>query len=292
MRSESIEWWTNVCDAAYLAEVTGVKELEPENKHFNKQEFSCKITTVLKGERRQSLTATQDYCKEEKDQGAQGVCGDHKVRPNDRLLLFWARATPKRQAAVIFWVNLTRPSARWAEHAAYDNECKRLTDGEAVVALVKNRISKEDARRPVKRRGVIIDFKDYDQGDTYWDFVRTADPAYKKVLVAELQKKDGNKESVIYNLVSYPGKETIDLIRPFLNDPTTSEVEKLGGVKGKVTYYPLRQMAHTALDLLDAKPNKPAGYRDDANLGILLQCGFESETYFHWGDWKRFKEEE
>src|SRR5262249_5301943 len=152
------------------------------------------------------------------------------------------------------------------------------TDSDAIVSLVKRRISKEDPRRPVRRRGVIIYFKDYDQGDMYWDFVRTADPEYKKVLIAELQKKDGNKESAIYNLVSYPGKETIDLIRPFLNDPTTNEVENLSGKNGKVRFYPLRQTAYAALDLLDAKPNKPDGFLDDAFLGILLECGFESRS--------------
>jgi hypothetical protein len=291
-RTMSIEWWTNVSDAVYIAEVSRAKEIKPENQFFNVQELDCKITATLKGEGRKSLGFQQFYRNDEKVRGTDTIAGDHKLQPKDRVVLFWAKPTAGRKAEVIFWVNLARPSPRYAHHAAYGNDCKRLGDAEAIVALVKARNAKENPKHRVKRRGLIINFTDYDDGDIWWTFVRTADPEYKKVLINQLRQKEGEvefREDAIYNLVSYPGQETIDLLSPLLKDPTVQE-HNLGDKK--VTRFPIRQMAYIALDLLDAKPAKPDGYlEEDPFAALILARGFEHEAQVPWGDWKRFKDE-
>jgi hypothetical protein len=295
-RNESIEWWTSVSDAVYIAEITSAKEIPSQDDVWASQELRSKVTAVLKGERQDALEFKQGYSRDEKVSGAKGAA-DHKLRPKERVLLFWAKATAHENAGVIFWCNVTQPGPRWSKHAAYGNDCKRLTDGDEVVKLVKERVAKEDPRHPVKRRGLIIDFKDNEEGVAYYTFVRTADPEYKKTLIDRLRNRDGDDDprvSAIYNLVSYPGQETIDLLKPFLKDSTAREHEERGR---KIRLYPLRQMAYVALDLLGDKPAKPDGFRDDYVGGgslagiMLLNYGFEDEAMFPWGDWKRFGQE-
>jgi hypothetical protein len=122
----------------------------------------------------------------------------------------------------------------------------------------------------------------------HWDFVRTADPEYKAILVKQL--RDGDQESAIYNLISYPGKDTRDLIRPFLKDPRTSELQvadPAGHDRMKtVKIYPLRQAAYSALTLLGESTEKPEGYYPDPFLW-LFEVGFERPASFPYGDWKR-----
>jgi hypothetical protein len=66
---------------------------------------------------------------------------------------------------------VSRPSGNGAS-----NDGKSLDEGEAVVRLVKERITRNEH----KKRGVIVRFTLVDIEDS-WDFVRTADPAYKAV---------------------------------------------------------------------------------------------------------------
>jgi hypothetical protein len=213
------------------------------------------------------------------------------LRPKTKVLLFYAREARRRKAEIFFWVNLTKPDPKLATHAAYNNDCKWLEDGKAVVALVKGRIAKENPQDRTKKRGVIIPFTAYEAGDMYWDFVRTADPEYKQTLIKQL--RDGDKESAIYNLISYPDKNTRDLIRPFLKDGSTSELQVYDGkdASGSARYktvkiYPLRQAAYAALNLLGESPEKPKGYYPDPFLW-LFAVGFEHRAYFPHGDWKR-----
>jgi hypothetical protein len=128
----------------------------------------------------------------------------------------------------------------FSPHAAYDNDCKLLTDEKTIVTLVKARIAAQGSDQ-TKRRGLIVNFSN-SHDDLYWDFVRTADPEYKKVLAECLRqsKYADERSSAIFNLASYPSDDTVKLIRPYLNDPETKK-----GVYGQKTiqYYPVRQAA-------------------------------------------------
>ena len=178
---------------------------------------------------------------------------------------------------------------RRTQHAAYDNDCKYLGDAETVLALVKKRLAKEEAGSKKKERPLVLGFADQEKDDVdmmRWEFVRTAEPEFKKVLIADLKKGEvWERERTIYNLVSYPGKETVDLIKPFLTDNETDKTE-IGRDRTKVTIYPLRQMAYYALQLLGEPVAKPQGYVPEARAW-LMDCGFESRDYFPYGDWKQ-----
>jgi hypothetical protein len=101
----------------------------------------------------------------------------------------------------------------------------------------------------------------------------------------------------IYNLVSYPGKDTIRLIRPMLQDATTGERTFFdgdpwnGGKEKRVKYYPVREAANLALALLGEKLDWPVPfYRDDDELPDSFARGFEDRTYFPNGSWTRFED--
>jgi hypothetical protein len=290
MRSKSLEWWTNISDIVAVVDVASTKEIDPLNEYWQSQEVRCTPTDTLKGERLDSFTFRQDYREREHDTGT----NDAVLRPKTKLLLFYAREASRRKAEIVFWVNLTKPDPKLATHAPYNNDCKRLEDSEAVLALVKARIAKEKLQDKTKKRGAIVPFTAYEAGDMYWDFVRTADPEYKQTLIKQL--RNGDKESAIYNLISYPDKNTRDLIRPFLKDGTTSELQvddgkdASGSARHKIVkFYPLRQVAYTALNLLGESPEKPKGYIPES-FQWLFKVGFEQRVYFPHGDWKRVEE--
>src|SRR5206468_484930 len=110
------------------------------------------------------------------------------IQKGDKLLLFLARPTDRDpERTVFFWVNLTKPDVRLTDNAAYNNDCKYLGDTVTILALVKKRIANEDPLKKVKKRGIILGFSDYKEGDLHWEFVRTADPDFKKVLVDRLK---------------------------------------------------------------------------------------------------------
>ena len=289
MRSESLEWWTNISDTVAVVEVSNIKDLEPLNEAWKSQEVHCDQITTIKGTRQDHFIFRQDYVTRT------GPC-DARLSPKTKLLLFWARGSDRIKSDIVFWVNLAKPDIKLAQHAAYSNDCDWLDVGESVLTLVKARIAKETPQDKIKKRGLIVSFKPYESADMHWDFVRTADPDYKPILIKQL--RDGDKESAIYNLISYPGKETVNLIRPFLNDPTTSEIhdyadrqQSLAGLpKYKtITYYPLRQTAYAALMLLGESPKKPQGYVSNSS-SFVFKTGFENRTYFPFGDWKRIEE--
>jgi hypothetical protein len=217
---------------------------------------------------------------------------DLPIKLKDKVLLFIGHEVNDPKMEVIFWINLTRPDMDRATHAPYDNGCKLLANGEAVIALVKARVAKEDPNSPKKKRGVIVPFTAYKAGGMHWEFVRTADPEYKAALVKQLGT--GDAESAIYNLISYPEKETADLIRPFLKDSTKSEVQVNAGkdaaglTKFKtVEHYQLREMAFMALKLMGELPERPEGFDAESAMLWYFEVGFEDTVYFPYGDWKR-----
>lgn len=283
MRSESLEWWTNISDTVAIARVGAVKDIEPLNEYWKSQEVLCLPVTALKGERIGQVTFRQDYAAKLRE------TDDAIVRPQNDLLLFCVRTDDRQETEIVFWVNLTKPDAKLSGHAAYNNDCRWLDDRTSILHLIKERIAKENPVERKKQRGLIVEFTADEPRDMYWDFVRTADPAYKTVLVKQLRDGDANdKESAIYNLISYPGKDTLDLIRPFLRDTTRSELQRSDGSK-TVVIYPVRQAAYSALRLLGESVEKPGGYYSDPSLW-LFKVGFESEVYFPYGDWKRHED--
>jgi hypothetical protein len=106
--------------------------------------------------------------------------------------------------------------------------------------------------------------------------------------------KEGDKETAIYNLVSYPGKETVNLIKPFLNDTTTAEIQRYETkdqdgkrVLKDVKYFPIREYAYQALILLGESPEKPKGLIEPSLWHF--ETGFENRAGFPYGDWKRLE---
>src|SRR5262249_3682642 len=156
---------------------------DPLNEYWQSQEVRCTPADTLKGERLDSFTFRQDY--REKDHGT--GTNDTVLRPKTKVLLFYAREAGRRQAKTVFWVNLTKPDPKLATHAPYNNDCKWIEDGKAVVTFVKARIANENPQDRTKKRGVIVPFTAYEAGDMYWDFVRTADPEYKQTLIKQLR---------------------------------------------------------------------------------------------------------
>jgi hypothetical protein len=290
MRSESVEWWTSVSDIVVVGEVSSTKEIDDRNEHQLSQVVAISVTATLKGDRQESLRFRQDHWTSEQE-SLKSIWYDPRLRPKDRLIVFFARPASGAAPEALWWVNLGHPDANLAKHAPYDNDGKLLGTGESVLDLVKRRIAKQSPSGGVKKRGVIVPFPAYRGGLMRWDFVRTADPDFKPVLVKQLRA--GDVESAIYNLVSYPGKETAELIRPFLKDTTTSEAQVSDRKAGAghsalraVTYYPFRQTAYQALRLMGETPARPDWFADEITE-FLCEIGFESTTYFPYGDWKR-----
>ena len=115
----------------------------------------------------------------------------------------------------------------------------------------------------------------------YHDFVRTADASCKQQLIKDLQIEGvpDFRETVIYNLASYPGPDTVKLIRPFLNDPSTTEVSAVGPERKTVKVYLVRQAAYLALKLLGENTQPPQPYFDEVKPW-LFEVGFDDLNYF------------
>jgi hypothetical protein len=122
--------------------------------------------------------------------------------------------------------------------------------------------------------------------------VRTADPECKPGLIKRLKDAQfpDDQELAMYNLISYPGNETIKLILPFLRDPTRKRLNEGLDASGKpistVEIFQLRQSAYFALILLGALPQKPEGFSAEWQSWHAV-TGFESRTSFPYGDWPR-----
>ena len=296
-RSESVEWQTNVCDDVAIAEVMNTSESElakeielakdvtkdtPPREIRRTLMVACKITKLLKGRLSGSLSFRQICYLPERDP----PIDDQPLRPRDEILIFAVEKPARADQKVIFWVNLTKPDVVQAQHAAYDNDCKWLAKGDAVLKAVQARIDVERKMGKTRHRGVIVDMSLLPNEECYWDFVRTADPEYKAKLIKQLHDSrwPGGQEAAIYNLISYPGQDTINLIRPFLKDASTQEVGSSGAT---VKVFHLRQAAYAALSLIGANPAKPEGFQPGRPVGLLWSAGFEDRGYFPYGDWQR-----
>lgn len=290
MRSESVEWWTNVSDSIVVAKIATTTPIDPLNQYWKSQEVICIPAETLRGERLESITFRQNY-----REGSDSTGDDLRFRPGNKVLLFCSTEAIHKTTTVAFWINLTKPDPKFSDHAPYDNDCNWIAGGDEVVKLVKARITTMIAGESVKKRGLIVPFVASDQLDLHWDFVRTADPDYKPILIKQL--RDGDRISAIYNLISYPGKDTQDLIRPFLKDSDSSDLQVSDGkdASGNTRYktikiFPVKQAAYTALTLMGESPQKPEGYDSEQLFSFIFSVGFEHRSYFPYGDWKRIED--
>ncbi len=296
-RSNSLEWWTNICDGAEVAEVTGVTEMElaneatktaPSRLYWRSQTVTCQVSSTLKGRHRAAFTFRQDYERNQHEPATD----DRPLRPKDKLLLFVVEKPRNRDSNIISWVNLTRPDVVESQHAAYNNDCKWLGNADSILKAVRSRIQRERQGAKAKRRGLIVDFTAAPHRDLCWEFIRTADPECKPGLVKQLQTSQfpDDREMAMYNLISYPDRDTIKLILPFLRDPTKKRLNEASDAAGKpistAEAFQLRQSAYFALLLLGARPQKPEGFSSEWHSWHAM-TGFESLTYFPYGDWQR-----
>ncbi len=281
-----------------IVEVTRVDEIalgkeatktDPSSEYFRSQTITCLASQVEKGKAGKSFRFRQDYRKNE----AYRKSDDQPVRSADRLLLFTVEKPRRPGEKVAFWVNLTRPDVVMSPHAAYNNDCKWLGSADLILKTVRARIEKERRGAKAKQRGLIVDFTAASH-ELYWEFIRTADPECKPGLVKQLQTSQfpDERELAMYNLISYPGHDTIKLILPFLKDPTKETISQSSDDGGKLIsreFFQLRQSAYFALLLLGARPQEPEGFSTDWH-SFHADTGFESRTYFPYGDWVRVAE--
>jgi len=277
MRSESIEWSANIADEIVIVSVTQVKPIKDLNESHSSQEIHSKKEEGLRGSSVEEWTFRQDFHKSGKD--------DLGIVEGQRLLLFLVRELSPNGHNPIFWVNLSKPDVARSVHAAYDNDSNHLSDPKKILEIVRSRLTGDAANKAPRKRGLIVGFK-YGDGSLYWDFIRTADPDVKPRLIKDLSAPHySTRCDAIYNLISYPGAETAQAIRPLLKDPATVETGPGGE---KTTRYPVRQSAYLALTLLGEKVDKPEAYGDGYQTW-LFRTGFEQRTY-PYGDWKRLED--
>jgi hypothetical protein len=291
MRSKSIEWHTHVSDTVVIAKVTRVAGTPPDFQDFwgykNVQQAKLQHVKSLRGGRPQDLSIPQYY----NDEGRTWPFVDALLAPGDEVLAFYARDPVKRKSVLHFWINLTKPDVQLSSRGANTNESQWLSDGDAVLAAVTERIGREKISGR-GRRGIISWFAPGMAQEIFWDLVRTAEPECKPEIIRELH--EGDTEAAICNLISYPGRETEELIRPFLRDPRceerktriTSKTPPIVERYRRRKIYPYRQSAYIALKLLGKKVALPAGC-DFAWMGFAFHGGFEDDDHFPHGNWKR-----
>ncbi len=286
MRSESIEWNTQISDTIIISKVSSVKSISPLNEYWDSQEVSCDSTTNLKGKHLEKMIFRQDYRHQK---GEKGENFYKALKPGARIMLFIMNSKSDKSDKVIFWVNLDEPGPLYNDHAAYNNNCELLSSGEKIIALVNDRIKLEQKNGSAKKRGVIVPFKGSETMEMSRDFVRTADPEFKKTIIEHLKEPHCDTTNAIHNLISYPDEETIKLLEQFLTDPTTSEVGLYGPDRKTITYYPVRQAAYLALSLMGKSPKKPSPYYE-LTQPWLFEVGMDNPSYFPYGDWKKIEE--
>ena len=280
MRSESLEWKTQMSDLILLAKVSRVHSILPLNEYYDSQEVECASIKCLKGNGLQNVTFRQDYPHRGK-----GIGSEKPLKPGTRVMLFIQRTKRNTSDEVHFWVNIDKPEPKLEAHAAYDNNCNCLSKGDRIVDLVSARVKLDSTNNFIKKRGLIVRFKGSERWDMYWDFVRTADPEFKNKLVEQIKKPISDKTALIHNLVSYPDEDTARIIRSFLADLSTSEVHLYGPNREDITYYPVRQAAYLALTLMGKTVERPSPYYDLIRPG-LFEDGMDNTDYFPDATWK------
>lgn len=295
-RGASVEWYVNISDLVAVVEVTNAELVEPESRYerFKSQKVTGTPQEILKGTPAVSLTFFEKY------RPADSEFAEKPLQVGDRVVLFVADRDTSH------WLNLshlvTVPVARSVP--PLNNDCQFLTSETAIIDLIKHRVALEKSAGKTKSRGLLVQFTAYTGQVDYADFVRTADPEYKATLIEQLQVRGnyshGSAEQAIYNLISYPGKETADLIRPFLKDRTTNWTttkssnqrtifdtlrSRLGIRDRDIPVYDISDAAYLALSLLGEKPKRPSTYYAPW-LPRLFRDGFETSSSFPPGNWK------
>jgi hypothetical protein len=288
MQSKSIEWHTSVSDTVVLAKVTRVTESPSAQEGCRfLQHAELQPLKSFRGRRSRALAIPQYY--DDKDRSSSFSVA--LLAPGDEILAFCAHHPVKRKRVLHFWINLTAPDGPLSSHGANTNDSVWLSDSGAILAAVTDRIAREKTTGRGKR-GIITWFMPGMAREIGWDLMRTAEPQFKPEVIRALH--DGDTESALGNLISYPGRETEELIRPFLQDPRTMEWHTtvhprhppLRMLHRKRKIYPYRQLAWIALKLLGKRVAQPAGC-DFTYWPFPLHGGFEDEGAFPYGNWKR-----
>jgi hypothetical protein len=289
----SIEWWTSLSQTIVVCEVVKTEDQKLANPLRKVQRVTFRTTSVLKGTRLDNLVTTQEYLDPVRfPRRFKQFRVEHALQVGDKALLFCARSNQRKPPEAVFWVNLTKPDADISRHGPCDNTFKWLGDESSILAAVKRRMQRDARVQPTTHRGIIVTSTEV--SDFY--LVRTADAEFRKALLKQLQSSSEDEvELAIYNFISYPSKETINLIAPFLTDKTVYKTQTPNQhdsdakpLDKEVAVYPLRQMAYTALTLLGESPRKPDGYRDDS-VPWQPKSFFENRNRFPFGDWKRLE---
>lgn len=292
-RAFSITWQTDMSDCIINTSVIATKPLQPQNEFWDAQEVVCKPMEGLKGTCSDNITLHHCYRNARHPWAGTAPA----IQVGQRVLVFLVES-PGKKREVIEWINLSRPNREanpLVGHTAYDNRCKVIGDEPSILSAVRERVKTTAKFKDTKRRGVIVMFGP--PGDIYVDFVIPADPQYRKRFVDALKSnRAAERCDGVFNLVSYPGVETIRLLRSMQHDPATETitvVERSGSFqpreKKRITYYPVRQAASVALSLLGETVDQPV-LEYEEQLPAPFVTGFEDEGHFPYGNWKRLKD--
>ncbi len=286
-RSKSVEWWTSISSSILIARVD--KIALPSEKHDRVNVEHVELTTLESLRGKWTLPLSIEQTVPAVTSGPDQPDAVRQLKVGDRVLVFIATEQGAKEPEIINWINLAAPNKLTHPRAAYNNEGNHLDTEAKVLGLVRSRV-KSEGEKPAMRRGVIVAMPGH-MGDFLWELTRTADPDYKEVLMRHLKRAEfpDEKSEILYNLASYPGRDTIDLIRAYLSDPTVSEVHRT--IDGKTTVervYPVRTVAYWCLKVMGETPDRPPGF-DPLVRSWQFDVGFESAVYFPVGDWVRLK---
>ena|SRR5438093_3126891 len=145
-----------------------------------------------------------------------------------------------------------------------------LTTREAILASVTKRLERLQRERPLGFFTLDIP-GDKPAYRALWGgsacFLRVpADREFKDKFIQDLRSKDvALRARAAHHLAKYPGRDTVELLKPLLQDPGTQLIQGVSSDKGKYefTIYPVRQAAYKVLQTWGIDVPKPAGYRED-----------------------------
>jgi hypothetical protein len=290
-RSESVEWQTDLSNSIVIGSVTESRALDPEDEYRDVQEVTCRPVEWIKGTGPANILFRHRFPNAKRP----GEGNVSAIRKGQRILIFLVKDPNKDKYVPLNWINLSDPTrSGTSPHIAYDNDCGPLASEESILAVVRGRVKKTANVKNTQRRGLLVMFRPME--DVHHEFVITADPKYRQQFV-DLLEIGGNENRcwAIFNLVSYPSKDTIEIIRPMLHDKGTQETtiyeggDPFRGEPKTVVYYPVRQAAYLALALLGEKVDRPVPYYEEV-IPNPFDTGFEDRTSFPYGNWKRLED--
>lgn len=270
LRSYSVEWWTELSVGCGVYSVKSVDPIEGLTSEWGAQNVTASRLESMKGRPAETLTFRHNFPKKPRPDG------DVPLSPGNRMLLFVCKRAENGIEEVGSSINLSVPFCE------RNNACEVLKTEEALLRVVKSR-----ADSPLSgKRGVIVPYAPV--GDPppaiHWDFVRTADPELKQGFLKDLTSESvWSRAEAAFNLVSYPGPETIERLKPLLSDSGENAQPEIP------KNYSARAAAYRALTLLGEHPKKPEHYDEDG-VGIPFGWGFESAAHFPYGNWKRLSD--